>query len=472
MTRRSGPGQRAAAPPAPSESFGGYGGVVEVARGDLATVYRAVELGTGRHVALKVVRALAVPVRTLEAFEEELPALVQLGKHPNVVALHRVFSTPEGWPVLVLELCPGALAGRLEKEGPLPAPEVVQVGVKLAGALESAHRAGLCHQDLEPGKILVSEYGEPALAGFGLARLRAAARPGDGLLGFSPLHLPPEVLEGQPGSPRADVYGLASCLYELLVGHGPFTAYEGEPPASVVLRILRDPPPRLPPVGVPVGLCDLLEACLAKEPARRPAGAAELAEQLRAVELEAGWSPTPYVVHGERQAGPSGPATGPVRPGSPHDRPRRAPVRSVVPPRLPSPGDGAAPPWPTSGPGTATASPPVPAPVRALGGTLTPPATPAPPAGPDGPGAPTGAPPPAQAHADATRWGFPSVSPLAGSPPEAASMPSSPPTRSGSRPGVRRPAHGRQARRLPLAVAAGAGAAVGATVALLAAHVL
>jgi hypothetical protein len=284
--------------------FPGYANVAELATGAFATVYRAVELGTGRAVALKVLRLADTSPHLVEVFEKELGALALLSNHPNVTTLYGTFSTPEGRPVLVLELCRESLAHRVRQSGPLAAGEVVQVGIKIAGALETAHRSGLLHRDMKPQNILVSQFDEPVLADFGVATLQAQAQSTEGVFGFTTLHAPPEALEGLPLSPSADIYGLASSMYQLLVGRGPFSSYEGEAPASVILRILRDPAPRAPANDVPVALGDLMENALAKDPAKRPQTAGDFAESLREIEALAGWAQTPYVVWGTSRALP------------------------------------------------------------------------------------------------------------------------------------------------------------------------
>jgi hypothetical protein len=155
---------------------------------------------------------------------------------------------------------------------------------------------------MKPQNILVSQFDEPVLADFGVATLQAQAQSTEGVFGFTTLHAPPEALEGLPLSASADIYGLASSMYQLLVGRGPFSSYEGEAPASVILRILRDPAPRAPANDVPVALADLMENALAKDPVKRPQSAGAFAEALREIEALAGWAQTPYVVWGAAQA--------------------------------------------------------------------------------------------------------------------------------------------------------------------------
>ena len=282
--------------PAPNVSFPGYASVVAIANGAFATVYRAVELGTSRPVALKVLRLGDASEPALEPLNEQLETLTLLSKHPNVVTLYRTFFTPEGHPVLVSELCRESLAQHLGRSGPLPASTVVPLAIKVAGALETAHLAGIVHGDVKPENILISAVGEPLVGDFGLARLQAAAEPTEHLAGESTLHSAPEAFEGAGLSPAADVYGLASSMYQLLLGRGPFVTFPGEAPAAVILRLLSDPAPRPPLGSMPIALADLLEASLAKDPGRRPRSAASFAEALRAIEEASGWPKTPYVV--------------------------------------------------------------------------------------------------------------------------------------------------------------------------------
>jgi len=277
-------------------SFPGYGSVVEIASGALARVYRAVELGTSRPVALKLLRLGDASQSALEPLDEQLDMLTLLSKHPNITTLYRTFFTPEGLPVLVTELCRESLAQRLARTGPLPPATVVPIAIKIAGALETAHKAGLVHGDVKPENILISAVGEPLLGDLGLASLQAAAEPMEHLAGEITVHTAPEAFEEAPVTPAVDVYGLASTMYLLLLGRGPFVTFPGEEPASIILRLLRDPAPRPPLGSMPIALADLLEAALAKGPASRPASAAEFAGSLRSIEEASGWPPTVYIV--------------------------------------------------------------------------------------------------------------------------------------------------------------------------------
>jgi hypothetical protein len=294
--------------------FPGYRDVTEIGLGSIATVYRAVEVSTGRVVALKLLRVRDISRRAVESFERESRALGTLGAHPNIVTLYRTFLTEDGRPVLVLELCVGAVSERLRDGEVMAASEVVSLGIKIAGALETAHRAGVLHRDVKPQNVLITEFGEPALADFGVAMLQSASETSAGLFDFTTMHAAPELLEGTATSAATDVYGLASSLYQLVAGRSAFRAFEGESPASVILRILRDPVPPLG-LGVPLTLAQVLVNAMSKDAARRPQTAAEFGDQLRALERDHGWNQTALLtrdVSTQPRNAPTGPEAEPI----------------------------------------------------------------------------------------------------------------------------------------------------------------
>ncbi len=378
---------------APALILPGYKDAEEIGGGAFATVYRAVEVDTGRPVALKILKIESVHPRLIETFAQETQALAQVSDHPNIVTLYRPLSTPDGRPVLVLELCRESLAQRVRRSGSLPAREVTNIAIKIAGALETAHRRGFLHRDMKPQNILVTQFGEPALGDFGVAALQASAQETAGVFGFTTLHAAPEMLEGQPLSAAADIYGLASTMYQLLTGSAPFVAFDNEAPASVILRIIRDPVRPLRADDIPLALSDLLEAALSKDPDQRPRSAADFADALVAVEAAAGWPPTSYVAWDR-----AGSAPGAVSP-APGDRPLLAPadqpppaatlappaharreVQIFAPPRWvappPPPPAAAAPPPPAAAaaPPPSAAAPPETPPLLPLAGAPLPPA--------------------------------------------------------------------------------------------------
>lgn len=305
-------------PAAVESPLPGYSELTEIGGGAFATVYRAVEAGTGRAVALKILKVDTIHAHLIETFHQEIQALAKVSDHPNIVTLYRPATTSDGRPVLVLELCRGSLGSRVRTEGPMDPQEVTRIGVKIAGALETAHRNGFLHRDMKPQNILVTNVAEPALADFGVAALQASAQATAGVFGFTTLHAAPEMLEGQHLSPATDVYGLASTMYQLLTGKAPFASYENEAPASVILRILRDPVRPLRSEHIPLALSELLEAALSKQPEGRPRTALEFARALHSVEEKAAWPGTDFLAWGE-EGDPvrSGPVAAPGPAGFP-----------------------------------------------------------------------------------------------------------------------------------------------------------
>jgi hypothetical protein len=292
--------------------FPGFTDVREIGVGSLAVVFRARESGTSRHVALKLLNIRDASPRAIESFERESIALGALSSHPNIVTLYRTFRIADNRPVLVLELCTGAVADRLRDGSGLPVAEAVSIGIKIAGALETAHRSGILHRDVKPQNILLTEFGEPALADFGVAMLQSSTQTTAGLFDFTTLHAAPELLEGGGTSAATDVYELASTLYQLIAGRSAFRAYEGESPASVILRILRDPVRPLSGAEVPTGLSDLLIRAMSKDKDERPPTAAEFAAELAEIESACGWGATPFLVRESPGPPGSGAAPGPA----------------------------------------------------------------------------------------------------------------------------------------------------------------
>jgi serine/threonine-protein kinase PknK len=156
--------------------------------------------------------------------------------------------------------------------------------VKLAGALEAAHRAGTLHRDVKPANILLSDYGEPQLTDFGIARIAGGFQTTSGIVTGSPAFTAPEVLEGKAPTPTSDVYSLGATLFCVLTGHAAFERRSGEQVVAQFLRITSQPIPDLRKQGLPDDASAIIERAMARDPADRPASAAEFGDELREVQ--------------------------------------------------------------------------------------------------------------------------------------------------------------------------------------------
>ncbi|MEV0109735.1 protein kinase [Nocardia sp. NPDC050799] len=217
----------------------------------------------------------------------EQRAMGRLTGHPNIVTVLEKGVTPRGRPYLVTPFYPlGSLDTWLRQHGPLPVEDVLRIGVKIAGALQSA-RLGIVHRDVKPGNILLTDYGEPALTDFGIAHIAGSFRTAAGTVIGSPAFTAPEVLDGAPPSSGADVYGLGATMFCALTGHAVFERRSGEKMVTQFLRITTAPRPDLGDRGVATDISDLVEAAMHRNSRERPSAAA-LGEAIRELQLRLG----------------------------------------------------------------------------------------------------------------------------------------------------------------------------------------
>jgi serine/threonine protein kinase len=194
-------------------------------------------------VAVKVLRTASGDLR--EQLVAEANTMAQLAEHPYIVTILRADVTEDGRPYLVMAYYPRPNLSARARSAPLSVPEVLRTGVQLASAVETAHRAGVLHRDIKPANVLVTSYGTPALADFGVAG-RAGLVDHEDEVGVSVAWAPPEVLTGRSnGSVAADVYSLTATLFYLLTGRTPFEQVGSDNSQDALLaRTVSQPPPR------------------------------------------------------------------------------------------------------------------------------------------------------------------------------------------------------------------------------------
>ena len=261
----------------------GLENAVPVGQGGFATVYKADQPAFARTVAVKVLTETNLDEDSRLRFTRELHALGLLSEHPGIVTVHDTGFTAEGRPYLTMTFVDeGTLDDRLRSRGPVPWPEAVAILIRLAGALETAHRSGIIHRDIKPANVLLSRYGAQ-LSDFGIARIAGAHETRAGVITASIAHASPEVLNGDRPTVVADVYSLGSTAYAMFLGRSPFERDSDQAIVPILLRIQADAPPDLRAHGVPEDLAALLARTLAKDPASRPQSALEFGQQLQDV---------------------------------------------------------------------------------------------------------------------------------------------------------------------------------------------
>ncbi|MGW5147254.1 protein kinase domain-containing protein [Rhodococcus koreensis] len=281
--------QRYVVPVVASElSAAGFDDAREIGRGGFGVVYRCTQADLDRTVAVKVL-TVDLDEENRARFFREQRAMGRLTGHPNIVGVLQVGATDSGVPYIVMPYHPdGSLEARVRKEGPLELDEVLRLGVKIAGAVETAHRLGILHRDVKPANILLTEYGEPELTDFGIAHISGGFETATGAVTGSPAYTAPEVLQGDPPSPAADVYGLGATLFSALTGHAAFERRSGEQVVAQFLRITTQPVPDLREHGIPDDVADVIARAMSRTPGERPPTAADFGEELRRVQLDRG----------------------------------------------------------------------------------------------------------------------------------------------------------------------------------------
>ena len=239
-------------------------------------VWRATDSALSRPVAVKLLHpAYAQQAETLARFRAEALNAAALW-HENIAHIYDYDEPAEGpQPYLVMELVDGlSLAGVLVS-GPLDAGRTMDVVAQAAAGLRAAHAMGLVHCDIKPRNLLLASTGTVKITDWGISHAIGSV-PGTitEIVAGTAEYLAPERVAGARGRPASDLYALGVVAYECLAGLPPFV---GEPPDVVCAHRDRPVPPL--PVSVPAGVSALVMHLVAKDPARRPGSAAEVAQQ-------------------------------------------------------------------------------------------------------------------------------------------------------------------------------------------------
>jgi non-specific serine/threonine protein kinase len=267
----------------------GFGDAEEIGRGGFGVVYRCKQAELDRTVAVKVLTTELDGENRARFFREQ-QAMGRLTGHPNIVGVLQVGATDSGLPYIVMPYhSQGSLDVRIRLRGPLPVEKALRLGVKIAGAVESAHRLGILHRDVKPANILLTDYGEPALTDFGIAHVSGGFVTATGTVPGSPAYIAPEVLGGAPPTPLSDVYGLGATLFSVLTGHAAFERRSDEQVVAQFLRITTHEAPDLREHGIPDDVSEAIARAMSQTPDQRQATAGDFGEELRRLQLDHGF---------------------------------------------------------------------------------------------------------------------------------------------------------------------------------------
>ena len=275
----------------PHDALPGYELLEQVARGGQGAVYRAIQAGTKRDVAIKVMHEGPLHAGGgRDRFAREVQILGQL-KHPNIVTIHDT-GIASGRTYLVMDYIEGCpLDEYLARKNP-PADDRLRLFVKVCNAVHAGHVRGVIHRDVKPNNIRVDDRGEPYILDFGLAKLMSEDLPGDArhpaitvtgqFVGSLPWASPEQICGSKDAvDVRTDVYALGAVLFQMLTGEPPFAIDQG--PHEALQSILEHDPP------FPSHLCNSIDSdldiivhkCLDKNPGRRYQSVLALADDVK-----------------------------------------------------------------------------------------------------------------------------------------------------------------------------------------------
>jgi serine/threonine-protein kinase len=277
----------------------GYGGMAEVHRGT--------DLRLGRDVAIKVLRADLARDQGFQArFRREAQNAASLN-HPSIVAVYdtgeETSSDGVALPFIVMEYVEGrTLKEVLADEGRLQPERAMEITADVCSALDFSHRNGIVHRDIKPANVMLTTTGAVKVMDFGIARAVAGGTSTmtqtSAVIGTAQ-YLSPEQARGETVDARSDVYSTGCLLYELLIGHPPFT---GDSPVAVAYQHVRENP--IPPSQLSQDVTPDVDAivlkAMAKNPANRYQSGAEMRSDLLRAAAGRPVSATPVMSDDER----------------------------------------------------------------------------------------------------------------------------------------------------------------------------
>jgi eukaryotic-like serine/threonine-protein kinase len=284
--------------------LGHYKLVRRLGQGGMGVVYEAIDQKLRRHVAVKLIAEASQDNRdSLERMWREARAASSLN-HPGICTVFELNESAQS-PFIVMELLDGDSLEKLDRSCPMPFPKLVELGVRLADALDAAHGKGILHRDIKPANIFMTKSGQAKLLDFGLAKVETATSSSTTAANASTAAIPltesgsllgtvaymsPEQARGEVLDARSDLFSLGVVLYEMATGQHPFA---GATTAVVFDNILNHEPvaPRTLNAQLPVEFESILNKTLEKERELRCQSAAELRADLKRLQRKVGLGP-------------------------------------------------------------------------------------------------------------------------------------------------------------------------------------
>jgi serine/threonine protein kinase len=275
------------APPA----LPGYAYLDYIGGGGFADVFLYEQQMPLREVAVKVLVASEAHGTLREKFNTEANVMAQLSSHGSIVPIYQAGVSSDDRPYLVMEFCPLPNLAERYRHGAMAVPEVLESMIQIAGAVETAHRAGILHRDIKPHNVLTNAFGYVKLTDFGIAH--SGDQESDDV-GMSVPWSPPEAFwEHPPADVRSEVWSLAATTYTLLAGRSPFEVAGGANDSHTLMsRIERQLLTPLTRVDVSDELNDVLATAMSKDLADRYPSAIAFARRLQDVQISLTLAPT------------------------------------------------------------------------------------------------------------------------------------------------------------------------------------
>jgi hypothetical protein len=282
--------------PSQPPNLPGFSYVRVLGSGGFADVFLYEQNMPRRQVAVKVMLAEVVTSQVKQMFQAEANLMAQLSTHPSILTVYQASVSSDGRPYLVMELCSAAIGQRYRSD-PLPVAEALSVGVRIASAVETAHRAGVLHRDIKPSNILTTAYGHPVLSDFGIAATLSEADVTEAIGLSIPWSAPEVLLDETSGTIASEVWSLGATIYSLLAGRSPFEVPGKEnTSAELIQRITKGRPLPIGRADVPPRLEQVLLRAMSRKPSQRQRSALDFIRELQAAETELGLPQTPIEV--------------------------------------------------------------------------------------------------------------------------------------------------------------------------------